>query len=94
MVAIKRRVKPIRYTRLHDDGSIASAQRTIETKLQLPKGSVRLMYPSGRRARVDSTVGALKRQWSYLQTSWPNQPLQRRRGTAASYFADMVATPR
>jgi hypothetical protein len=56
--------KPIRYTRLHDDGSIESAQRTIEKKLKLPAGSVRLIYPSGRKARKDSTVGALKQRWN------------------------------
>lgn len=59
-----RKAKAIRYTRLHDDGSLATAQRTIEKKLQLPKGSVRLVYPGGRRARSDSTVGALKRRWA------------------------------
>jgi hypothetical protein len=56
--------KPIRYTRLHDDGSIENAQRTIEKKLKLPAGSVRLIYPSGRRVRSDSTVGALKKRWA------------------------------
>ena len=61
----ERIVKAIRYIRLHDDGSIANALRTIERKLQLPKGSVRLIYPNGRRARSDSTVGALKRRWDY-----------------------------
>jgi hypothetical protein len=55
--------KPIRYTRLHDDGSIKSALRTIERKFGLPEGSVRLVYPSGRRARWDSTVGRLKQRW-------------------------------
>lgn len=65
MAKRKRKVKPIRYTRLHDDGSLANAQRTIEKKLKLPKGSVRLVYPGGRRARSDSTVGALKRRWEY-----------------------------
>jgi hypothetical protein len=63
MVKKKRPKKPIRYTRLHDDGSIATAVRTIESKLKLPEGSVRLIYPSGRAARSDSTVGALKRRW-------------------------------
>jgi hypothetical protein len=63
MAKKKRKVKPIRYTRLHDDGSLKSAQRTIERKLKLPTGSVRLVYPGGRRARSDSTVGALKRRW-------------------------------
>jgi len=55
--------KPIRYTRLHDDGLIASALRTIERKLKLPRGSVRLVYPGGRKARTDSSIGALKRRW-------------------------------
>jgi hypothetical protein len=55
--------KPIRYIRLHDDGSIRSAVRTLERKFGLPNGSVRLVYPSGRRARWDSTVGNLKRRW-------------------------------
>lgn len=63
MARTKRKAKPIRYTRLHDDGSLKTAQRTIEKKLKLPKGSVRLVYPGGRRARSDSTVGALKRRW-------------------------------
>jgi hypothetical protein len=43
--------KPIRYTRFHDDGSIRTAVRTLERKFGLPDGSVRLVYPSGRRAR-------------------------------------------
>ena len=59
----KKPKKPIRYTRLHDDGAIGTAVRTIEEKLKLPKGCVRLIYPSGRGARSDSTVGALKRRW-------------------------------
>ncbi len=61
----KRKAKAIRYTRLHDDGSITTALRTIEKKLKLPRGSVRLIYPSGRRVRSDSTVGALKRRWAW-----------------------------
>lgn len=62
-MAKKRPKKGIRFTRLHDDGAIQTAQRTIETKLKLPKGSVRLIYPSGRKARTDSTVAALKKSW-------------------------------
>lgn len=54
-----RTVKPIRYTRLHDDGSVVNAVRTIERKFDLPKGSVLLVYLNGRRVRSDSTVGAL-----------------------------------
>jgi hypothetical protein len=64
-IAVAKR-KPIRYTRLHDDGSIKikSTVRTLERKFGLPEGSVRLVYPSGRRARWDSTVGRLKQRWS------------------------------
>lgn len=61
----KRRVKPIRFKVLRVDGSIASAQRTIEKKLGLPPGSVRLVYPSGRKARSDAKVGALLRRWDW-----------------------------
>ena len=51
-MAKKRPRKAIRYTKLHDDGAIDTAVRTIESKLKLPKGSVVLVYPSGRKAAV------------------------------------------
>jgi len=59
----KKTRKPIRSARLHDDGLVGNAARSIEREMKLPKGSVRLIYPSGRKARTDSTVGALKRRW-------------------------------
>lgn len=62
-VAKKKTLKPIRYKALRVDGSIESAQRTIERKLKLPTGSVKLVYPSGRKARSDATVGSLLRHW-------------------------------
>lgn len=58
-----RNMKPIRFKALRTDAAIQSAQRVIETKLKLPRGSVKFVYPSGRRARSDSTVGALLEHW-------------------------------
>ncbi len=55
--------KPIRYKALRVDATIESAQHTIERKLKLPPGSVKLVYPNGRKARSDATVGALLRHW-------------------------------
>lgn len=62
--ARKKVAKPIRFKALRVDASIQSAQRTIEHKLKLPTGSVKLVYPSGRKARIDATVGALLRHWN------------------------------
>lgn len=62
-VVKKRVARPIRYKALRIDSYIPSAERTIERMLKLPVGSVRLVYPSGRKARSDVTVGALLRNW-------------------------------
>jgi hypothetical protein len=59
----KREMKPIRFKVLRIDSSIATAQETIESRLGLPSGSVRLVNPNGRKARADRTVGALLRYW-------------------------------
>ncbi|WP_157203414.1 hypothetical protein [Methylomicrobium agile] len=45
------------------DASIPSIIRTIEKILKLPHGSVKIIYPSGRQARSDATVGSLRKQW-------------------------------
>lgn len=63
MPAQKKKESPRRYRGLRADGSIAAAHRTIETTFGLPEGSVRLVYPSGRKARSDATVGAFLRHW-------------------------------
>jgi hypothetical protein len=55
--------KAIRYTGFHRDGSLSNALRFILKKLKLPQGSVRFVNPGGRRARSDSTVGALRKRW-------------------------------
>lgn len=59
----KRSVTPSRFNVLRVDGSIETAHRTIERTFGLPAGSVRLVYPSGRKARSDANVGALLRNW-------------------------------
>ena len=61
--AKKKVAMPIRYTALRVDSSLEAAQRTIERMLKLPAGSVKFVYPSGRKARSDSTVGALLKHW-------------------------------
>lgn len=63
-MAKRKSSKAIRYRALRGDASIESAQRTIEKKLRLPEGSVRLVNPSGRRIRSDATVEALLKNWS------------------------------
>ena len=58
-----RRDKPSRYRKAKSNSSIATVQRTLEAKFGLPEGSVKLVYPSGRKARTDSSVGALRTHW-------------------------------
>jgi hypothetical protein len=48
-----------RFLSLRADCSVASATAEIEQVFGLPKGSVRLQIPSGRRARKDKKIGAL-----------------------------------
>ena len=59
----ERNLEPIRYHKAHGDALIESIQKTIENEYQLPRGSVKLIYPSGRKAHSNSTVDALRRHW-------------------------------
>lgn len=59
----KLNMTPTRYKVLRIDAYIETAQKTIEEKFGLPNGAVKLIYPSGRKARSDSTVGALLNHW-------------------------------
>lgn len=54
---------PTRYRKARSDATIESIQRTLEDKFGLPSGSVKLVYPSGRKARADATVGSLVTHW-------------------------------
>jgi len=58
-----RAAKPIRFRKARSDASVSSIVQTIEKKLGLPSGSVKLVYPSGRKARIDATVGSLLAHW-------------------------------
>ncbi len=60
----KRNMTPTRYKALRSTASIQSAQSTVERIFGLPRGSVRLIYPSGRKAYSNSTVGALLTRWA------------------------------
>jgi len=59
----KRNDHPSRFRKAREDCSIGAVQRTLEKKFGLPPGSVKLVYPNGRKARSDSTVGILKENW-------------------------------
>ncbi len=61
--AMKRVAKPIRHRKAKADGSVGTLQKTIEKNFGLPAGSIKIVYPSGRKARVDADVGALRTHW-------------------------------
>ena len=56
-------MKPVRYKGARSDASINSIERRIEKDYRLPIGSVRLVHPSGRKARADGTVATLLKNW-------------------------------
>jgi len=59
----KKGLNPIRTDRAHGNAYIKNIQSSIEDEFQLPRGSVKLVYPSGRKAYSNSTVDALRRHW-------------------------------
>lgn len=61
--APKRIGKPIRQRKAKADGSIGALQATIEKNYGLPTGCIKIVYPSGRKARIDADVGALRSHW-------------------------------
>jgi hypothetical protein len=58
--ATTRKATPIRHRKAKADGSVGTLQKTLEKSFGLPSGSVKIVYPSGRKARVDADVGALR----------------------------------
>jgi hypothetical protein len=60
---VKRTATPIRQRKAKADGSIGTLQKTIEKNYGLPAGSIKVVYPSGRKARSDADVGALRDHW-------------------------------
>lgn len=54
---------PRRFRVARGDASIDSIQKRIEQDYGLPADSVKLVYPSGRKARADAKVDAFLRNW-------------------------------
>lgn len=52
-----------RHRIARSDSSIPALLKTIESTFNLPVGSVMLVYPSGRRAGGNATVGSFRRNW-------------------------------
>lgn len=55
---------PKRFRKARNDASISSMQATIEKQLDLPKGSVRLVNPSGKKVRANATIRKLRANWA------------------------------
>jgi len=45
------------------DASVGAAERIIERTFGLPRGSVHLILPSGRKARTDKKIEKLLKDW-------------------------------
>jgi hypothetical protein len=45
------------------DGAVGHAKQMIEKKFGLPKGSVQLVLPDGKKARADRMISSLLREW-------------------------------
>ena len=62
-MAGKKSEEPSRYRRVKADCSIPTLQQTIENTFGLPQGSVRIIYPSQRKAPSNADVGLLRKRW-------------------------------
>lgn len=63
MKKVIREQKPSRYRKARRDATIDAMQRTIERKFGLPNGCIKMIYPSGRKVKVDASVGSLISYW-------------------------------
>jgi len=61
MAAKKRKQNPIRFRAARDDAAVAGVAARIERDYRLPEGSVKLVYPSGRKAGF--SIGTLRKYW-------------------------------
>jgi predicted MarR family transcription regulator len=52
-----------RHRTARSDAPIDSIVKAIEETFKLPEGSVKLQYPSGRKARSDTTINQLRKKW-------------------------------
>jgi hypothetical protein len=55
--------RPVRFRGARSDASVGSITRRIERNFKLPKGAVRLVLPSGRRAHIDGLISNLLNRW-------------------------------
>ncbi|MBU0569363.1 hypothetical protein KKB40_01100 [Patescibacteria group bacterium] len=60
---MKKRYTAKRTFSSRGDSSIETLIWDIETKYRLPRGSVKITNPSGRKARNDKTVANLREEW-------------------------------
>lgn len=60
----RRALKGRRFTNAHRDGKLKTLIGNILRTYSLPKGSVWIVRPDGRRMRRDATVKALRQSWS------------------------------
>ena len=56
--------KPKRYRVARRDARVGTITSRIEKDYGLPEGSVRLILPNGRKARVDGRIASLLRNWA------------------------------
>jgi hypothetical protein len=55
---------PRRFRAARIDASVGTIVRKIEKEYDLPRGSVKIILPSGRMARSDKTVKSLIYDWN------------------------------
>ncbi|MEN9866535.1 MAG: hypothetical protein RL748_2125 [Pseudomonadota bacterium] len=55
-----------RHRTARSDAPVDSIVKKIEKTFNLPEGSVKLQYPSGRKARSDTTINNLRKKWAEL----------------------------
>ncbi|BDI07571.1 hypothetical protein CATMQ487_45410 [Sphaerotilus microaerophilus] len=53
----------LRHRAARSDAPVDSIVKKIEKTFKLPEGSVKLQYPSGRKARSDTTINHLRKKW-------------------------------
>lgn len=59
----KRKYPAKRTFSSRDDSSVDTLVGHIEKTYRLPKGSVKVINPNGRKARRDKTVASLREDW-------------------------------
>lgn len=53
-----------RHRNARKDAAIPSLIKTIEKTYDLPEGCIQIVYPSGRKAGKNATVGTLRKNWN------------------------------